>query len=63
MTKSALSERLDKRARTAARSACLFYDASTGMVRFLPEVEKQRYFVPFGRVLLFVAVPFVGVVA
>ena len=48
MTKSALSKRLDKRARTAARSACLFYDASTGMMRFLPDTEKQRYFVPFG---------------
>ena len=43
-----MSEELEKRARTAARGACLFYDASTGMMRFLPEAERARYFVPFG---------------
>ena len=36
------------KARVAARSACLFYDASVGMMKFLPQSEKERYYVPFG---------------
>ncbi len=43
-----IPQELQKQAKVAARSACLFYDASTEMMKFLPEPEKERYYVPFG---------------
>ncbi len=48
MTKPKLSTDLRKRAEIAAQSAYLFYDASTAMMKFLPDSEKERYYLPFG---------------